>query len=171
MANTFELIASSTLASSASSITFSSIPGTYTDLCLKLSMRGTTAATRLQTLLTFNSSTTGYSSKVLYAVNGNFVGSENGGSTEIGWIYITGSTATASTFSNSDIYIPNYAGATNKSVSIDASAEVNSSTDGAVGIAAGLLSNTAAITSLTITAASGSLVQYSTAYLYGVKNA
>jgi len=79
--------------------------------------------------------------------------------------------ATANTFSNNELYIPNYAGSTNKSVSFDSVQENNGTTANAV-LFAGLWSNTAAINRVTL-ASSGSnkFVQHSTAYLYGVKNA
>ena len=83
-----------------------------------------------------------------------------------------GGTATANTFGNMEIYIPNYAGSSNKSVSVNQVGEDNAATAYAT-LLAGLWSNTAAITSIKLTPFSGgaSFVQYSTAYLYGVKNA
>ena len=44
MANTFELISSYTASGSVASIGFSSIPSTYTDLCIKLSLRSSNTA-------------------------------------------------------------------------------------------------------------------------------
>ena len=44
MATTYERIASTTVSSSVSSVTFSSIPATYTDLSICLSVRSSTAA-------------------------------------------------------------------------------------------------------------------------------
>ena len=82
---------------------------------------------------------------------------------------VNGATATANTFANVSIYIPNYTSANYKSVSIDAVTENNATTAYAF-LSAGLWSNTAAITSATITNSSGNYVQYSTAYLYGIKN-
>jgi hypothetical protein len=76
----------------------------------------------------------------------------------------TGSSATASTFGSGLIYIPNYAGSTNKSYLTDWVTE-NNATAAYAGFTAGLLSNTAAITDVTLT---GSFVQYSTATLYGI---
>jgi hypothetical protein len=79
------------------------------------------------------------------------------------------STDTANTFGNTDIYIPNYAGSANKSVSVDTVEENNGTTARAL-LGAILWSNTAAITALGLTPVSGSFVQYSTATLYGIKN-
>jgi hypothetical protein len=68
------------------------------------------------------------------------------------------------------IYLPNYAGSNNKSLSLDSAFENNSST-AYLNMVAGLWSSSAAITSLKVYPASASnFAQYSTAYLYGVKN-
>jgi hypothetical protein len=166
MANTFELIASSTVGSGgAASITFSSIPSTFTDLCVKLSLRSSTTD---NVIMSINSSTTLFSYRLLE-------GDPGGSPTAASYTGTTGRignvvSATASTFSNLEVYIPNYAGSTNKSYSVDAVSEGNT-----VGtypdLTAGLWSNTAAITALGFTLSSSNFVQYSTAYLYGVKNA
>jgi hypothetical protein len=65
------------------------------------------------------------------------------------------------------MYIPNYASSNYKSFSIDSVTENNGTVAYQI-MHAGVWSNTAAITSLTITAAGGNLAQYSTATLYGV---
>jgi hypothetical protein len=75
---------------------------------------------------------------------------------------------TASSFSSGEIYIPNYAGSTNKSYSIDSVTEQNA-TGALAELIAGLWSQTAAITQITLS--SSNFQQYSTAYLYGVSNA
>lgn len=155
----------------AATISFTSIPSTYTDLVLKLSIRDAAASTRSIAQLTFNGSTSGYSSRAVYGVNGTSTGSATGGGTYIDWTYSVGDTATASTFANNEIYIPNYAGSQNKSVSIDFAAENNSASANILGLAAGLWSNSAAITSITLTPSTPNFLQYSTAYLYGVSNA
>jgi hypothetical protein len=84
---------------------------------------------------------------------------------------INGASSTSSTFSNGEFYIPNYAGSTNKSISMDLVME-NNATAGYQSLTAGLWSNTSAITSIKLQSANGfNFVIYSTAYLYGVKNA
>jgi hypothetical protein len=76
----------------------------------------------------------------------------------------------ANTFGNTCVYIPNYAGSTNKSVSIDNVTEANATLAFAE-LVAGLWSVTSAITSVKVTSQnSENLKQYSTAYLYGVKS-
>ena len=163
MATTYEAIATVTATTSVANIEFTSIPGTYTDLLVKFSQRAdsATAAVYLQ----FNSSSSNLSNRRLYA-DGSSAYSFDG--TDI-VIYGNRSTFTASTFSNVEIYVPNYASANYKSVSIDGVTE-NNATLAEMSLTAGLWSNTAAITSLKLLAASGNFVQYSTATLYGIKN-
>jgi hypothetical protein len=169
MANTFELIASSTVGSGgAASIDFTSIPQTYTDLCLKLSTRDNRANPANGIWLRPNGSSTNLSGKQLYG-NGSSAGSQQQTTGIFGVEPSNGSTG--STFANIEAYIPNYTGSNYKSVSSDSVQETNGSA-AEQWLIAYLWSNTAAITSISIVPeASASFVQYSTAYLYGVKNA
>jgi len=170
MANTFELIASSTVGVlGAANIDFTSIPGTYTDLCILFSGRGVRVNAADDVKIQFNNSTTGYSDRYLLGT-GSAASSGSETLTGIYNLIIPASTTTASTFSNTMVYIPNYAGSTYKSVSIDVVTE-NNATAAYTNLIAGLWSNTAAITSVKITPDNANLAQYSTAYLYGVKNA
>jgi hypothetical protein len=164
MPNTFELIASSTVGSGgAANIEFTSIPATFTDLVIKVSGKNNGTSGYFE--IRFNGSTSGYTLRNLYGD-----GSAAASNTDtVITARLTTNTQTASTFASSDIYIPNYAGSTNKSVSIDTVQE-NNATSAQAFLGAGLWSNTAAITSVNLLAAN-SFVQYSTAYLYGVKNA
>lgn len=166
MPNTFTLIASSTVGSGgASTITFSSIPGTYTDLLLYTSLRSDGSFTNQDLVLTFNGSSANLSQIFLI---GTGTGTANGSSTDFFGGVVNGATSTASTFSNNSVYLPNYASTTvNKSGSIDGVRE-NNATNTSTYLGAGLRSNTAAITSITLGLSSNSFVQYSTAYLYGI---
>ena len=160
-------------AGGALSIDFTSIPATYTDLVLKTSLRCTTIPgyNLARMKLKINSSTSGYTNRLVYAI-GNAVGSEATVTDSISYFYAVGSDSTASTFGSTDFYIPNYAGSTNKSTSLDTVTENNASTGVALALSAGLLSNPAAITGLSITSSDGfTIAQHSTAYLYGVSNA
>jgi hypothetical protein len=171
MANTFELIASSTVGSGGvSSIDFTSIPSTYTDLCLKVSLRTNRVDINDGVRVKINNSTTTYTQRALYG-NGTSASSytdtlplENGAGANA-------STSTASTFSNTEWYFPNYAGSNYKSVSSDGVVE-NNATGGIQNMVANLWSTVTAISSLIIIPGYGTtILQYSTAYLYGVKNA
>ena len=167
MANTFELIASSTVgAGGASSIDFTSIPSTYTDLCIKISLRSDRAIEiDDQIIVKPNNSS---SSLTYIHVRGNGATATSG---SVNRTYVPSAGTTSNTFGNGEIYIPNYAGSANKSFYIDTVSE-NNATTGYDSMQAVLWSNTAAINQVVIAPVSGTgFVQYSTAYLYGVKNA
>ena len=172
MANTFVKIGSTVTVGSggAANIDFTSIPATYTDLVVKLSARGTTTSPDRDALLCsikFNNTSTTYTS-IWLRTQGTAVSSFNGGALAG---YVNASGFTASTFSCTDIYIPNYAGSQQKSYSIDNSAEQNvASYDALLGIAANLWNGTGAINQITFTLDYGNFDQYSTASLYGIKN-
>ena len=174
MANTFELIASSTVGSGgSSSLSFTSIPSTYTDLCLLISLRTAQAGASSDCRITLNGTNTGLNSRGLdsrnppnswnYTNNLYLVGGGNG------------NTSTASTFTNWQIYIPNYASTTTyKSVSGDYVRESNDNNSGQVycGLVAGIYNSNTAITSVGVeNDGNNNYLQYTTAYLYGVKNA
>jgi hypothetical protein len=166
MPNTFVKIASVTVGSGgAASIAFTSIPSTYTDLVVKISSRNTSSGDWFH--LNFNGSTANFSGRQLFGTGGGAFSYTKTDGTEA--FLNNNSSTTASTFSNSEIYIPNYAGSANKSFSIDSVTENNGTTAYAV-LYAGLWSNTSAITSLTFTPNANTLTQYSTATLYGIKN-
>ena len=169
MATTYEAIATVTVGSGgASDITFSSIPGTYTDLAILISARTNRGDTNDVIRLQFNGSTSSYSYRLLYS-DGSTVATETGTPTYIDYAgYITGNLATASVFGNVAIYIPSYTSSSNKSVSADGAGETNA-TGVYRGLDAGLWSNSSAITSVKIFAI-GSFSQYTTATLYGIKN-
>jgi hypothetical protein len=167
MPNTFTLIQAVTVPSAQAAIEFTSIPSTYTDLVVVGSCRTARANATDETTLTFNGSTSGYSWRLLFG-NGSSAGSASGSSdVAIYGIQVNGNNSTASTFGNFQIYIPNYAGSANKSVSIEAVAEDNAST-AFMKMVAGLWSNTAAITSLKLSGQTGNFQTNSTAYLYGI---
>ena len=169
MANTMTLISSVTVgAGGTSSITFSSIASTYTDLKIVISSRVDVTSNYYDWIkISFNGSSSGFTYRELEG-SGNVVGSYSG-SGQLS-AFSTAPTATANTFSNGEIYIPNYASSNNKSYSIDSVTENNATTAEST-LNAGLWSNTAAITSITLTPNTGTnFVQYSNAYLYGIKN-
>ena len=158
----------------ASSITFTSIPQSYTDLKIVVSARNNESdAAGGLFYVGLNGVSTNLSSRVLYGY-GSGVGSLSSTAASAIFGYITSSGSTASTFGNAEIYIPNYTSSNNKSISVDAVNE-NNATDGRQDIVAGLWSSSSAITSITLYssrlsdgAASGLFVQHSTFYLYGV---
>jgi hypothetical protein len=167
--DTFIKIASVTVGSGgASSIDFTSIPSTWTDLVVKASLRDTyTGAVTRPFILKLNGSSSSYSAKFLLG-DGASASSFSDTSGYIG--YETTTTTTANTFASLDIYLPSYAGSNYKSYSIDGVTENNGTTANA-SLAASLWSNTAAVNQVTLYPFSGNnFVQYSTAVLYGIKN-
>lgn len=169
MPNTMTLIATITVPTDTSSqINFTSIPQTYTDLFILLSGRDTaTGSYGFQQFIRFNSDTaTQYSSRRLYGL-GNSTGSANqSGADAIMSGTNTSDSATANTFSSTSFYIPNYAGSTYKSVSIDNVSE-NNATNADQTLIAGLWSKTNAITEVNLLRWSGWKAG-STASLYGI---
>ena len=159
-------IASTTVATPAASIDFSSIPSGYTDLILKISTRGTDNAIYNDTYLKFNNDGTGANYGYRYIRGtGSAANSSSGTSLYIG--EGTGSAATSNTFCNLEIYIPNYTSSNYKSSSIDIVGE-NNGTEAYTHLTARLWSSTSAINQITIYPGSGSYVANSTATLYGV---
>jgi hypothetical protein len=119
--------------------------------------------------LAINGSLANQTRRIIYTDTGTSALSYIDSNASPGWV--DRSAFTANTFSNQEIYIPNYTSSNYKSYSSDAVTE-NNATTVAMGMFAMLWSQTAAINQLTITTDSGNnLSQYSTAYLYGVKNA
>jgi hypothetical protein len=169
MPNTLELISSSIVGSGGTAaIDFTSIPSTYTDLLISISARCDAGGTDRQTqLLKFNTSTANFSNKVL---QGTGSGVSSYGNTNAYAGVINASTSTASTFSNIQIYITNYAGSTNKSYSVESVFETNA-TAAIAELQAVVWSNTSAINAIQIYPNSGNYVQHTSIYLYGVKNA
>ena len=152
----------------ASSITFTSIPQSYTDLQITMSSRVDAANGVAQ--LYFNGSTA--SDKRWLRVYGDGSSAISGNSSGLSQYFrpigINRSDQTASTFGNMSIYIPNYTStSTYKSMSADGVNE-NNATFAEAALNAGLWESNSAITSITIIPSAGNFVQYSTFYLYGV---
>ena len=155
MANTYVLINSSTVGSGGvSSVTFSSIPAIYTDLKVIASARTTTSSVSDEFYVQFNGLTTNLTYKSLIGITNTSTAVSNTSSSG----YFDGDTATANTFGNAEIYIPNYTSSNYKSVSVDSVNENNSTTTRPT-LNTTLWSSTAAITSITlISATSSSLI-------------
>jgi hypothetical protein len=170
MANTYVKIASVSVGLlGASNMEFTSIPSTYTDLNLVISAR----CSRLQNFsdvgYQFNGITSGvYSYRWL---RGSGSAATSGAASGIGNGYLgvfNAANSTASTFTNSAFYIPNYASSNNKSSSVDTVQE-NNATEAWAFLGANLYSQTTAVSSIKIYSLDGdNFVQHSTATLYGI---
>ena len=103
MANTFEAIATVTVSSGgAANIEFTSIPATYTHLCILLSMRSARVDTDDSMALEFNSSSANLSMR---RILGTGSGSLTSTATSTIPIRVVADSATASVFGNTIIYI------------------------------------------------------------------
>lgn len=169
------LIESQTLGASAASVTLGSggtIPQTYKTLKLVTSLRINSAGTAGNAVLTVNGSTSSYSERLLYG-NGSAANSASASGSSIGWTNLaTGNNGSSNTFGNAETTFPNYTSSAYKPISSDSVNENNSSAanDANQYLDAALWSNTAAVTSITLTAPGGSnFMQYSTFTLYGLK--
>jgi hypothetical protein len=165
MADNYILLERTELNATAASVTFANIPQTgYTDLKVVMSVRDTYAAVSAALFVGFNGGTASLSSKYIQgsgssAVSGNLTSVALAGLN-------TGANATASTFSNIELYIPNYTSSNYKSYSADSVTE-NNATEAYTNLIAGLWSNTAAITSMTFTCGTA-FTANSTFSLYGL---
>jgi len=164
MPATYEPIATYTLSSAQSSITFSTILSTWTDLRVIMTMDGTIDASSVYIRLNGDTSTN--YSRTLLGGNGSTVFSTQ--TTNGTWIGI-GGVDTSGWFSTIDFF--SYAGSTNKTFLITSSLDKNGS--GSVSRWVALWRNTSAITSILLDASigGGQLPTGTTATLYGIKSA
>ena len=157
MAATYEPITTQTLGSAAASITFSSIPATYTDL--RVVMTNTTS-NGADVYLRFNGDTASNYSLTNTIANGTTAASNQYANlTSLNVLYTS---TTVPSISMLDI--KSYAGSTYKSVLFNGSADFNGS--GYIIKGSGLWRSTAAITSILMTASNFSIG--TTATLYGI---
>jgi hypothetical protein len=174
MANQLTPIASNIIASSGTlySLTFSTIPNTYTDIILKWSARGDTAGSSKDHTITVNGDNgTNYSYTLLNG-DGSTAASTRG--TSIANVLASGSATgapdTANTFAVSEILIPNYLSTANRPISIFSATE-NNATGALLRSEAALYRGASAITSITIGLVSGFWVAGSRFDLYGILHA
>ena len=146
-------------AGGAANITFASIPQAGTDLLVEVST-GPNAGNQSVYLL-LNGASTSFSSKYLYG-SGTAVAS--GTRTDNVFQGLTGSATAALGPSNGRVLIPNYAGTSNKAITVDTVWEQNGST-AFQWFYAGQWAQTSAVTSLQLTAVS-LFTEGSTASLY-----
>jgi len=151
-------------AGGASTISFSSIPATYTDLILKFTLKLGSYPSVDYGFIQLNS--TAGVTKTLIGSGTSASSYDVGGSFRID--YIPGTGDTANTFTSGELYLPNYTTSDAKICSLDHVMEKNATTTYAQ-LAYGLFSTvTSAVTSITLSFGSNTLAQYSSASLYGI---
>jgi len=158
MASTYTPIATTTLSSTSSSVTFNSL-GSYTDIIAIVNATTTSGGQDLK--LQFNGDTgTNYSNTRLYGTGTTASSNRNSSSAYIGAAY------TYTTIGTTIINIQNYSNSTTYKTAISRS----NITGYEVDLVVGLWRNSAAITSITL-ASTGTFATGSTFTLYGVLNA
>jgi hypothetical protein len=171
MPSTYTLISSNVLSTTAASVTFSAIPSTYTDLAIRMSVRSDRSSDFGLAGIELNGTTVNISSTYLYSTYSSSVGQSgrDSAATKSGLGWINAVSQTANTFTNGELYIPNYAStASAKQFSISLAAE-NNATNAYGWYSANFANSTSAITSITISQFfSASYVAGSSFYLYGI---
>jgi hypothetical protein len=170
---TYTLISSNTLSTTATSVTFSAIPSTYTDLVVRYSARTDNASNVTYVVVQFNGDTaTNYSHTVLTG-QGSAASSSRVSATATAYFgQADADNATANTYSSQEIYIPSYTASQNKPVSTFGATESNAATGYNIQDYAELWRNTAAITSVVLKTQDGSnFIATSSFFLYGISNA
>ena len=164
---TYEPIATTTLGSAAASITFSTIPATYTDLRLVLTF---TTSLSCFPRLVFNGDTAGnglYSYTILRGDGTTATSSRVTNSDQL-QLHAAAVSTTIPSFISCDVF--SYAGSTNKTILSTANQDYNGS--GGVQSLVGLRLSTSALTSVTLSTSNTALYSIGTiATLYGIKNA
>ena len=175
MANTHNVISSQVLSSASSSVVFSSIPQTYTDLVLRITARSTTSATNLDWFhVTINSNTGGYYSWVRILGNGASGSANRQDSTTPTsgsyFGYLQGDGTTANSFSSIEMYFADYANSSyDKPIQIFSQTTNAASTTSYTSQHSNLFIQSTAISSLSITTQT-TFASGSTFVLYGIKN-
>ena len=165
MPNNYILLDRIELNASTTSVTFDNIPQTgYTDLKIVMSMRDDFASVSVNAGVKLNGSTANFSGRTLFGTGS----AANSSTTTNSFFFTVGTSGTANTFSSSEMYIPNYTSSNFKSISVESAAESNTTTVYSQ-MVAGLWSNTAAITSVSIYPLNATnFVANSTFSLYGL---
>ena len=168
----YESIATTTVgAGGTATVTFSSIPSTYSHLQIRAISRSATAGTGNQELLMqYNGTTTNYYRfHQLYGDGTTAVAGFSANAADNTPMYSPTAGQLANTFAGGTIDILDYSN-TNKNKTIRSLTGFDMNGSGFIIFRSGLWMNTAAISSITLTAdASGTIAQYSSFALYGIK--
>ena len=165
---TYKLIASNTVGSGgAATITFSSISQDYTDLAIRISCRTNSTSTGDGFTIALNGSTASFTGKGLF---GDSASARSNTNTLAGVGVVAGTSQATNIFAATDVYINDYSSSNFKPILIQNANDSNTTLQAYVFQAGKLWSNTAAITSFTLTPDTGSFIQYTSVHLYGIKN-
>jgi hypothetical protein len=168
--NSYESISTVTVgAGGSSTISFTSIPGTYKHLQIRYISRGSISATFTNVNVRFNSDTGNNYRTHWLDGDGSTAKGEDSGTSNLIYLGVgTGANASASVFGAGVFDFLDYAN-TNKYKTCRSLAGEDNNGSGFVGLISGLWMSTSAITSIDITPNSGTISQYSQFALYGIK--
>ena len=167
MATTTALATVTVGAGGAASISFNSIPQTYSDLLLVTSVRSDGPYTNQSLLMSLNGSSA--SLTTLYA--GGTGAIVYSGTQSVFWGGdLPGTSSTSGIFSNNSCYIPNYTDSAKTKGGSSQGVRENNAVNTTLTLNALTRSVVGPITSITLTVDTANFVQYSTATLYGIWN-
>lgn len=165
---TYTLIQSTTLSTNAATVTFSSIPTTFSDLVFRITGRSTVPSGTYDTGYLYNG--TAFSSTKIQGINTTISSSRTTGTdAQGGGIWVPNATTAANIFGSTEVYWPNYQSTVSQPVYIYSVAEQNA-TNAPILLTALLWQSTSALSSVLVFAGAGSFVAGSTLSLYGIKN-
>ena len=171
---TYSLISRQTVGSAGgvASITFSNIPQTFTDLKIVASGRTDYNGLSDESYVKLNGSSASIYSWVLAYSSGtaSAAATDSAEGYGIPGCQNNAATSTANVFCNGEIYIPNYASANYKRISLEYGIENNATATNFKAMTSGLWGSTAAVTSVSLSGQLGNYVQYSTFSLYGISS-
>jgi len=174
MPSTYSLIASAT-PTTGTSVSFTSIPDTYTDLVLKISARSNYTSGYITTLYVgFNNNSSNLFSYLgMYALGGTLGLLSGAGGNGAGDLYMPteNSNITSNLFGSAEIYISNYKASTYKQFSSNYCVENNNTANYyALGTTSSAFGSTSTVSSIEVYLGDGNFVSGSSLYLYGIKN-
>jgi hypothetical protein len=162
MSSTYEPIATTTLGSTQSTVTFSSIPSTYTDLRLIISAKTATSAAQISGTINGDSGSN-YSRTILWGTGSSSGSNRDTSSTSWNLDYYG---IVSSTFYNTNITdFMNYANTNTFKTMLTRTGNASGGLEAQVA----LFRSTSAITEFTLTIGGGGFASGSTFTLYGIK--
>jgi hypothetical protein len=168
----YDSIATTTVGSGgSSSVTFSSIPATYTHLQIRVLARDSRANVATNLVIRFNGDTAAnYADHVLYGNATSAVAGADVSQTSTVAMRAAGNNAAANSFGAGVIDILDYAN-TSKYKTMRSLSGFEDNSDGQIWLMSGLWMSTSAVTSINIAPTTSPILQYSSFALYGIKGA
>ena len=163
--NSYESIATVTIGTAQSTITFSSIPSTFKHLQVRGILQISGGDTEAKLTLNGDSTSSNYATHQLLGDGSTTYGLATANS---GFIKTGITNSTANIFGAMVVDILDYAN-TSKNKTVRTLTGIDLNGNGNIRLASGFWNSTTATTSLTFTASSGNFNQYSSFALYGIK--